>query len=80
MQPESRLPPIPSVSVRRSGIRWPKRRHFIRRDPGIFVKWKVVVEELATGKQEVEERFIRRRTAERIAKLLNRVETDAFNS
>lgn len=80
MQPESHLPSIPSVSVRRGGIRWPKRRHFIRRDPGLFVKWKVVVEELGTGRQEVEARFTRRRTAERIVRLLNRVETDAFNS
>lgn len=71
---------IPIVSVRSGGIRWPKRRHFVRHDPGLFTGWRIIAEEVGTGIQTIEARFWRRATAERVARLLNRIEAKAINS
>lgn len=71
---------VPIVSVRRSGIRWPKRRYFIARPPGVLVRWRVISETGTESMHQIEARFWRRSAAERMAKLLNHIETRAVNT
>lgn len=72
---------IPQVSVRRQGIRWPRRQHVVRRDlSGWVPRWVVVVVVDSDSTGVVEARFFRHRKALRLAVLLNRIETQAVNT
>lgn len=67
---------VPTVSVRRGGIVWPKRAHIVRR---YGWRWAVMVTQ--SGMSDViEARFWRFGAAARLAKILNRIEVDAVNA
>jgi hypothetical protein len=63
---------LPAVSVRRGGIRWPKRWHFVLEGGRIWERWCVMIN--SPEGEWIEARFYRRRTAEHVAKLLNEAE------